>query len=139
MNAKQYLRRIRFLDKTISAKLEQIMVHRSLAAKVTSVLQEGPQFHSGYYEDRLANIVAEIVDLEEQLQKDLEEYINLKRKVIMQINSIEDGRLKLVLYHRYLNQKTWEDIACDLNCSTQWVHTLHGQALQEFEKILEAS
>lgn len=139
MNAKQYLRRIRFLDKTISAKLEQITAHRSLAAKVTSVLQESPQFHSGYYEDRLANIVAKIVDLEEQLQKDLEEYINLKRKVIMQINSMEDGRLKLVLYHRYLNQKTWEDIACDLNCSTQWVHTLHGQALQEFEKILEAS
>ena len=139
MNAKQYLRRIRFLDKTINAKLEQIMAHRSLAAKVTSVLQECPQFRSGYHEDRLANIVAKIVDLEEQLQKDLEEYINLKRKVIMQINSMEDGQLKLVLYHRYLNQKTWEDIACDLNCSTQWVHTLHGQALREFEKILEAS
>lgn len=139
MNAKQYLRRIRFLDKTINAKLEQIMVHRSLAAKVTSALQECPQFRSGYHEDRLANIVAKIVDLEEQLQKDLEEYINLKKKVIMQINSMEDGRLKLVLYHRYLNQKTWEDIACDLNCSTQWVHALHGQALREFEKILEAS
>ncbi len=139
MSAKQYLKRIRSLDKQVLAHLEQITAHRSLAAKVTSVLQEGPQSHSGHYEDRLANIVAKIVDLEEQLQKDLEEYINLKSKVIMQINSMEDGRLKLVLYHRYLNQKTWEDIACDLNCSTQWVHTLHGQALQEFEKILEVS
>lgn len=139
MSAKQYLKRIRSLDKQILAHLEQITVQRALATKVVSVLQDAPQSHSGYYGDRLANIVAEIVDMEEQLQKDLEEYINLKSKVIMQINSMEDGRLKLVLYHRYLNQKTWEDIACDLNCSVQWVHALHGQALQEFEKILEVS
>lgn len=68
MSAKQYLKRIRSLDKQVLAHLEQITAHRSLAAKVTSVLQEGPQFHSGHYEDRLANIVAKIVDLEEQLQ-----------------------------------------------------------------------
>jgi DNA-directed RNA polymerase specialized sigma subunit len=139
MRAKQYLKRIRSLDKQILANLEQIAAQRTLATRVVSVLQDAPQSHSGHYGDRLAGIVAEIVDLEEQLQKDLEEYISLKSKVITQINSIEDGRLKLILYHRYLNQKTWEDIACDLNCSVQWVHTLHGQALQEFEKILETS
>lgn len=138
MTAKQYLKKIRTLDKQILAQLDQITVHRSMAAKVTSVLSEGPPPQNSHYEDKLSGIVAKILELEDKLQSDLEEYINLKSKAILQINSMEDGKLKLVLYHRYLNQKTWEDIACDLNCSTQWIHTLHGQALQEFEKILKA-
>ncbi len=133
MDPKQYLYRIRFLDKEINSKLEQIVTLRSLAEKITATIRSAPAKLSGT-EDRLARIVAKIVDLERTLDHDTAHYIERKVEATQEIDEIEDSRYRLVLEHRYLNNKTWAEIAEELGCSEQWVHTLHGRALQAFRK-----
>ena len=71
MNAKQYLRRIRFLDKTISAKLEQIEILHAQATKITAVLSNTPKAESSEEQDKLAATVAKIVDLKKTLREEL--------------------------------------------------------------------
>ncbi len=137
MNAKQYLRRIRFLDKTISAKLEQIEILHAQATKITAVLSNTPKAESSEEQDKLAATVAKIVDLKKTLREELEEYISLKAEAIRLINSLPDSRHRLVLMHRYINGRTWEQIAVCMHYTYQWVHCLHGKALQEFEKVME--
>jgi DNA-directed RNA polymerase specialized sigma subunit len=136
MNAKQYLRRIRFLDKTISAKLEQIEILHAQVTKTTSVLSDMPR--SGGEQDGLAKTIAKIVDLKKGLRDEIEEYIELKEEAIKLIDSMSDGRHRLVLTYRYINGKTWEEIAVEMHYTYQWVHRLHGQALIEFEKVLKS-
>ena len=136
MNATQYLRRIRFLDKTISAKLEQIETLHAQATKTTSVLSDMPR--SGGEQDGLAKTIAKIVDLKKGLRDEIEEYIELKEEAIKLIDSMSDGRHRLVLTYRYINGKTWEEIAVEMHYTYQWVHRLHGQALIEFEKVLKS-
>ena len=93
MNAKQYLRRIRFLDKTISAKLEQIEILHAQATKITAVLSNTPKAESSEEQDKLAATVAKIVDLKKTLREELDEYISLKAEAIRLINSLPDSCL----------------------------------------------
>ncbi len=137
MNAKQYLRRIRFLDKMISAKLEQIEILHAQATKITVVLSNTPKVESSEEQDKLAATVAKIVDLKKALREELDEYISLKAEAIRLINSMPDSRHRLVLMHRYINGQTWEQIAVEMHYTYQWVHVLHGRALREFEKVME--
>ena len=137
MNAKQYLRRIRFLDKMISAKLEQIEILHAQATKITVVLSNTPKVESSAERDKLAATVAKIVDLKKALREELDEYISLKAEAIRLINSMPDCRHRLVLMHRYINGQTWEQIAVEMHYTYQWVHVLHGRALREFEKVME--
>ena len=137
MNAKQYLRRIRFLDKMISAKLEQIEILHAQATKITVVLSNTPKVESSEEQDKLAATVAKIVDLKKALREELDEYISLKAEAIRLINSMPDSRHRLVLMHRYINGQTWEQIAVCMHYTYQWVHCLHGKALREFEKVME--
>ena len=136
MNAKQYLRRIRFLDKTISAKLEQIEILYAQATKITAVLSDTPKVKSSEEQDKLAATVAKIVDLKKGLRDEIEEYIELKEEAIKLIDSMSDGRHRLVLTYRYINGKTWEEIAVEMHYTYKWVHVLHGQALADFENVL---
>lgn len=137
MTAKEYLRRVRHLDSTISAKLEQIEILHAQATKITAVLSNTPKVESSEEQDKLAATVAKIVDLKKTLREELEEYISLKAEAIRLINSLPDSRHRLVLMHRYINGHTWEQIAVCMHYTYQWVHRLHGQALVEFEKVMQ--
>ena len=134
MTAKEYLRRVRHLDSTISAKLEQIETLHAQVTKTTSVLSDMPR--SGGEQDRLAKTIAKIVDLKKKLRDEIEEYIELKEEAIELIDSMSDGRHRLVLTYRYINGKTWEEIAVEMHYTYKWVHVLHGQALADFENVL---
>ena len=137
MSAKQYLRRIRYLDKTISSKLEMIETLHAQVTKTTSVLSETPKPQSPEEQDKLAATIAKIVDLKRYLRQELDEFITLKAEAIRLINSLEDSRHRLVLTYRYMNGYTWEQIAVCMHYTYQWVHCLHSKALREFEKVME--
>jgi len=102
MTAKEYLRRVRHLDSTISAKLEQIETLHAQVTKTTSVLSDMPR--SGGEQDRLAKTIAKIVDLKKRLRDEIEEYIELKEEAIKLIDSMSDGRHRLVLTYRYIRK-----------------------------------
>jgi DNA-directed RNA polymerase specialized sigma subunit len=134
MDAKQYLRKVRYLDKTISAKLEQIETLHAQVTKTTTVLSDMPGCKGN--QDKLAKTIAKIVDLKKGLRQEIEDYVDLKEEAIRLIDSMSDGRHRLVLTYRYINGKTWEEIAVEMHYTYKWVHVLHGQALADFENVL---
>lgn len=135
MTAKHYLRKVRHLDKTVSAKMEQIEILHAQVTKTTTTLSDMPK--GGGEQDKLAATIAKIVDLKRGLHEEIEEYICLKKEAIRLIDSMDDGRHRLVLTHYYLNLKTWEETAVSMNYSYRSVHYFHGQALVEFQKVLD--
>ena len=134
MDAKQYLRKVRYLDKTISAKLEQIETLHAQVTKTTTVLSDMPGCKGN--QDKLAKTIAKIVDLKKGRRQEIEDYVDLKEEAIRLIDSMSDGRHRLVLTYRYINGKTWEEIAVEMHYTYKWVHVLHGQALADFENVL---
>lgn len=136
MTIKQYLRRIERLDEIVKSKLEQIDRLRDLLTKITSCPSiDGVKTNNN--PDKIGVTVAKIVDLENEINKTVNELIDLKREVIRMIDSVETADCRLLLTLRYINGKTWEEIAEEMNLSYQWVSgRLHNQALVALDNVL---
>ena len=135
MKSKEYLNRIRYSDRLISSKFRQIKNLEDMATKITMDLSTERVQSSGG-DDKISSLVANIVDLQNEITRDIKKLINLKRDVVHKINSLPDASHRMVLTLRYLEFKQWEQIAVEMEYSYQWVHRIHGRALQEFEKLL---
>jgi hypothetical protein len=135
VTAKQYLRQVKRLDDIVNAKLEQVHALRDLAARITSRPSvDGVQVSGNH--DKIGDAIAKIIDLERDINETVNRLIDLKREVITNIDRVPTDDYRLLLTLRYLNFKTWEQIAVDMCYTYKWVHILHGRALEEFEKVL---
>lgn len=135
MTAKAYLQRVKSADAKINNKLEELERLESLATKVTASLN-GDVVSGTRNPDKMTDAVARIIELQEEINQSVDEYINIKKEVNAELLKLEKPNHYRVLHSRYILYKTWERIACDMNCSYQWVCKLHGFALVELEKIL---
>jgi len=86
--------------------------------------------------DKLGAAVARIIDAENRASDELEMLEATEREVISTIHSVEDGTLSTLLYERYINSKTWEQIAVLMNYTYRRITQLHGKALRKIEDLL---
>lgn len=134
MDTKQYLGQIGRLDRMINNKLLEISQLRELAGGISAItnkerVQTTPNF------DKLGTAFCKIEKMEEQLDKMIDEYFDKKNLIISQIGGIEDEMYYTILFSKYVEKKSFEKIADELQYSFRNVTRLHGRALQEFEKI----
>ena len=138
MNAKQYLRQLRRLNNIVQSKLDDVEALRSLAQRITYV-PKNIKVQESIPEDKFSELIAKIVDLQEKINDDVDKLLDLKLKITNEIDSLDNDEYKLLLMLRYLNFKTWEEIAVEMGCSYQWVHVLHGRALIYFQEKVQFS
>jgi DNA-directed RNA polymerase specialized sigma subunit len=135
MKAKEYLSQAYQIDNRINSKLEQIHSLRELATRATSVVPQRQSVRNRNVH-RLEDIVEKIIDFECEINKDIDELVELKREidcVIKRVTSLEE---RTVLEMRYLSLLPWEQIAVKLGFSLRNVQYIHGRALSEVEKTL---
>ena len=89
--------------------------------------------------DKLGAAVARIVDAENRVSDELEVLEATEREVVNTISAVHDATLSTLLYERYINGKTWEQIAVAMNYTYRRVTQLHGAALLLVEQIITAS
>ena len=133
MDTKQYLQQISRLDRMINNKLSEISQLRELAMSVSAVkneerVQTTPNF------DKIGSAYCKIEEMEEKLDKLIDEFVDKRNLIISQIDKIENETYYEILFARYIEKKTFEKIADEMTYSWRQVIRLHGRALQEFEK-----
>ena len=132
MNTKQYLGQIRRYDKMINNKLSEIYQLKTLATSI-SVATDGDRVQSSGNKDRMGNTVAKLVDLQIETEKLIQMYTEKRQVIILQIDDIADSNFYDVLFHRYIEGKTFEAIAANMNYSWRQVVRIHDDALRAFE------
>lgn len=135
MTAKEYLQQIRKADIMINYKQQQLDELRSLATSITSALNPDKVQSSGV-SDKVGDAVAKIVDLQTEINRDIDGLVDLKKEVMNIIDKLDATSLELI-YSRYFEFKTWEQIACQMNYSCQWIWKLHGEALKKVSKLMK--
>lgn len=130
MTPKEYLKQARCLDVRINNKLEQLESLNALAQKATSALNGMPR-QLGRPNSGMADIIAKIVDLQEEIDKDIDMLIDLKRDILTAVNAVERLEYRLVLESRYLHFRTWQEIADTLGCNIRHIYRLHDAALKK--------
>lgn len=130
---KKLLQQAFILNKQIMQKHEEIERIEAIAAKTTTILQQDKIF-SSTNSDKIGNCIAKKDEILHKLNDDLDALLMVSNDIINAINSLDNELHKLVLTERYLNLKSWERIAVDINYDYRYVLKLHGRALQELNK-----
>lgn len=133
MTTKQYLNQIDRINRAINNKLTEIYQLKSLACRITVAANEN-KVQASTDKDRLGSAVAKIVDVENRINQLIEICFAKKEMIINQIQGMEDTMHYQVLFSRYIERKSFEEIANDNNYSARQIIRIHGHALAEFEK-----
>ena len=84
--------------------------------------------------DRMGVTFSKIDEMEKELDRMIDGYVEKKNVIISQIDSMDDENVYNILFARYIEKKTFEVIATEMNYSFRNITRLHGRALKEFEK-----
>ena len=133
MKTKDYLSQVSRLNKMINNKLSEIHQLRELSVSISAIgndekVQTSPNF------DKIGTAIAKIDELENNLDKMIDEYLVKRERIIAQIDTMEEGSVYQILFSRYIEKKTFEKIATEMEYSWRQIVRLHGKALQQFEK-----
>ena len=79
------------------------------------------------------NIVNKIITFEKQIEREINELIDLKIKIHNAIGSIKDTTEKLVLRYKYIEKKSEEEIAEIMSYSPKQIGRIHSDALRKLK------
>ena len=133
METKEYLQQIGRYDRLINNKLVELAQYRSMACSVSAVKNDDRVQSSPSY-DTMDKIVSKIEQMENEIDMLVDRYIDNKRIIISQIDSMSDEMTYQILFSRYVEQKTFEKMAIEMNYCYKQIIRRHGKALQEFEQ-----
>ncbi|HBA48374.1 MAG TPA: hypothetical protein DCZ91_11375 [Lachnospiraceae bacterium] len=128
MKARDYLGQAFRLDQRINSKIEQVRSLNDLAAKCTSTITGMPG-NPNRGKDSIGDIIAKIVDLQEEINRDIDALVDLKAEIYSVIRAIDNVECQTLLELRYLSFMRWEEIAVQLNYGMENIYRLHRKAL----------
>lgn len=139
MTAKEYLQQLERADVIIEQKMKEQADLEELSKCVWAIdYGKDRVSSSGTGDAPFVNPVLKIVMLEQEINAEIDKYVDLKRKITGEIQSLQDPQFIKVLFKRYVEYKGFDKIAVELECSERNVYTIHGQALKDFtEKVLK--
>lgn len=132
LQIKEFLNRHYEISQSIDAKLEQIEELKNLALKITV----GPFCEShgvGGYTDRVGRTTARIMDLENEINREIDRLIDVKTEILALIYTLPDSTERTVLERHYLLHEGWERIAEKLGYSSRHITRIHNRALAALE------
>lgn len=134
-DVKRYLQQIRLYDSHINTKLEELQHLKEMVTRITPTLKDDV-VSGGSSQDKLADAVVKIVDLEAEIDREIDSYVNAKQEISSVLDRVVDPDQLQVLHKRYVQYKTFEQIACDMNMTYRNVCYIHGKALLAVREIM---
>ena len=129
------MNRIKWYDVLIDSKLEEMERLNDLVRRITPSMSGAAGGGNG---DKLGDTVAKIVDLQDEINRNIDDFVSLKSEAAAMMEQIKQPEYYHVLHKRYVLFQTFERISNDMGYSYRTVLNLHGRALQAFEKVLKA-
>ncbi|MDK7716040.1 DUF1492 domain-containing protein [Aerococcus mictus] len=134
MDIKSKLRRIRSLNQEINACIAE---RQSLYNSFLKSPQLKSDYVHGGKQVSLEDKYLKVIEMGEEINRKVDQLIDLKIEVSHLIDQLEDVRYRNVLRSYYLTEKTWEQVAVDNHWSYQHTMRLHGQALKELQEEIK--
>lgn len=134
MDAKGYLEEYKLMQTRLNVLQTEIERLRAEAESVSINIDGMPK--GGQTDDKTARLAVQIADMETTWQQELSWLWSRRMKIISQLGELKNHKHQTLLHKRYIECKTWEAIAYEMDISWRYCYMLHGSALAEFSKIL---
>lgn len=141
MKAKEYLRHLQRLDMMINQKIKELNDLRMISQSTGGMdyskerVQSSPTGDASFVQS-----VLRIAELEKEINAEIDRFVDEKHTIINQIQALQNPRYIDILYKRYIEYKSLEQICVEMKFSYDHIRHLHGDALKEFgEKFLKST
>lgn len=118
----------------ITDRLKDIEERKKLLNKLTTTYSDEPKGTSSI-QDRIAENLVKLLDETAEYEKMLNDLKNKQIAVENQLEKMENKRYRNILYKKYIRGLKIEEIAVEIDQDYKYTCTLHGYALNEFDKI----
>lgn len=136
MKAEEYLLQVRMLNKKIQNKIIECEQLRSMA-EGTSVAITGDRVQSSGSQDKMGKTVCKMVDMQDELNAEIDKFVELKNQVIQTIQKVDDPDVYDVLHMYYVQELNWTIISKEKNFTYQWIHELKKRGITQVQEILD--
>lgn len=86
--------------------------------------------------DTMSEAVIRLIEYNEKLDVLIDEFVEIRDFAFQIMHELDATEAKL-LYSRYMQGKTWEQVAESVNFTERHAHRVHERALQHFEDVME--
>ncbi len=128
MTTKEFLEQAIYLDLEIKTKREEVVKLEGLVERVNLGLEVESQL-------TMKGLREVISEYSEHLVKDITKLIYIKHSIITKIDGVENSRDRVLLKLRYIDFKTWEQIAEEMEYSVMQIHRIHKNILKDFKEL----
>ena len=135
MTAKEFLMKLPKMNNEINQKQTRLSTLRSVAYN-TSPNLSADVVQRTRDKSPLESIMVKIVDLDREINKCVDAFVDYKAVVWEQLDKLMDEREKQILWLRYVEEKTWNNISTILYLTPRHIMRIHKSALNNLEKIL---
>lgn len=135
MNAKEFLRQIKKLDKLIENKLAEVQQWKELATNISPNMT-GEKVKSSGNPHKIADAIGRYIDLEREINQDIDRLVETKKDVISVIEQLNATEYD-VIHKIYVQNLTFDEVAYACRHSRSWATTIHGRALKHVQTILD--
>lgn len=123
----KYLNQYKYLNKEIDRKIKSLEDWRNKIYNVTGTLSDMPK--SKNRSNTIEEGITTIDEIEASINKDIDDLVELRKEIESKIDSIDNLKLRELMKCRYLDFKSWEEIAYKNGCSWRHVYRMHETAL----------
>lgn len=133
--AKNYLLRLEQCDARINAMQDKLDSLYDQATRITPTLKQDIVSGGGNH-DKVGDTVAKIVDLRNEINRQIDYYVDLQEEANGLLNKLTDNVHYTILYRRYMLGDSFAQIAAEIGKGERWTNSLHGYALVAFADLL---
>ena len=134
MGIKEELKDLRVVSKMIDSKERQLSQLKRYCTTIKSFDYSKEKINGGKKQD-FSDTVDKIIDLENEINKDIDDLIDKKIKMNDFIKSVLSGNEYAVIQMRYFEELNWLEIAIKLNYTEINIYKIHGKALFKLNKV----
>lgn len=133
--AKAYLSQVRLYDSIIEEKRNEILHMQEIREFITPAYS-GMTGGAGAT-DKIGDTSAIILDLQDELNRIVEDYTALRKKALEAVDMIRNPNYHATLYKRFFEFKKFEVIASEMGYSVRAVKGFNQRALETLGKIMK--
>lgn len=138
MNVETWLLQVKKLDELISAKTAERERLMEIATDISPRPMDGMPFdNTGTVSQRIPNAVIKIIEVEEEINKVIEQYISISTQIAKFLELLPDKEYG-VLHRYYIQHKTYEEIAKDMGYCTTQIWRIKNNGLKILKKLKDA-
>ena len=86
---------------------------------------------------KFKRLLGQIVEREQKQQGRIADYLEAAEEVQQVVEELDNADYRAILHLRYLNFKTWDEIADTLHFSNVWIFHLHKRALSAAGSVIQ--